>query len=68
MVQRLAAGVATRGMVVLLGHRPAPGQVQVSVDDVVGTLEPDRWQIVVAEERPRASGNGVDAVVCARRR
>lgn len=68
MVQRLAAGVATRGTLVLLGHRPAPGQVQVSVDDVVGTLEPDRWQIVVAEERPRASGNGVDAVVCARRR
>jgi SAM-dependent methyltransferase len=68
MVQRLAAGVATGGTLVLLGHRPAPGQVQVSVEDVVGTLGPDRWQIVVGEERPRANGNGVDAVVCARRR
>ena len=78
MVQRLAAGVATGGTLLLVGHRPidpatgaptpAAGQVQVSVDVAVAALEPDRWEIVVAEERPReAAGSGVDAVVRARR-
>ena len=78
MVRRLAAGVATGGTLLLVGHRPidpatgaptpAAGQVQVSVADAVAALEPDRWEVVVAEDRPRrAAGSGVDAVVRARR-
>ncbi|GIE95537.1 class I SAM-dependent methyltransferase [Paractinoplanes rishiriensis] len=78
MVRRLAAGVAPRGTLLLVGHRPidpatgretaAAAQVQVSVEDATGALDPHEWEILVAEERPRAAaGSGVDAVVCARR-
>ena len=52
-----------------LAHaRAAAGdQVQVSVDDAVAALDPARWEIVVAEDRPRAAaGTGVDAVIRAR--
>jgi hypothetical protein len=42
--------------------------VQVSVDSAVAALEPDRWEVVVAEDRPReVAGSGVDALVRARR-
>jgi len=42
--------------------------VQVSVDDAVAALDPQSWEMVVAEDRPReAAGTGVDAVVRARR-
>jgi SAM-dependent methyltransferase len=79
MVRRLAAGVAAGGTLLLVGHRPtdpatgaatpAAGQVQVSVDEAVEALDSHGWQIVVAEERPRATvGTGVDAVVRAVRR
>lgn len=78
-VRRLAAGVAPGGALLLVGHRPidpatgnataAAGQVQVSVDTAVAALDPGDWEIVVAEDRPRAAaGSGVDAVVHARRR
>jgi SAM-dependent methyltransferase len=78
MVQRLAAGVAIGGTLLLVGHQPvdpatgaptpAAGQVQVSVDEAVAALDPRHWEIVVAEDRPReALGTGVDAVVRARR-
>ena len=78
MVRRLGAGVASGGTLLLVGHRPtdpatgqptpAAGQVQVSVEGAVAALEPDRWEVVVAEERPRVvAGSGVDAVVRARR-
>jgi SAM-dependent methyltransferase len=78
MVRRLAAGVAPGGTLLLVAHRPtdpatgeptrAAGQVQVSVEEAVGALEPSRWEVVVAEERPRqVAGSGVDAVVHARR-
>ena len=74
MVRRLAAGVAPGGTLLLVGHRPvdpatgaptpAAGQVQISVDTAVAALDPSRWDILVAEERPRAAvGSGVDAVV-----
>ena len=74
MVQRLGTGVAPGGTLLLVGHRPtdpatgvptpAAGQVQVSVDEAVQALGPDEWQVVVAEERPRAAvGSGVDAIV-----
>ncbi|MGQ0574834.1 MAG: class I SAM-dependent methyltransferase [Pseudonocardia sp.] len=79
MMLRMAAAVAPGGTLVLVGHRPldpvtgaatpAAGQVQVGVDDAVAALDPARWELVTAEDRPRAvAGTGVDAVVCARRR
>lgn len=78
MVGRLASGVAPGGTLFLVGHRPidpatgaataAAGQVQVSVECAVAALNPEEWELVVAEERPRgAAGTGVDAVIRARR-
>jgi hypothetical protein len=75
----MANGVASRGTLFLVGHRPidpstgaataAANQVQVSVEGAVAALDSKVWEWVVAEERPRAvAGTGVDAVVCARRR
>ena len=79
MVERMATGVARGGTLVLAGHRPidpatgaataAAGQVQVSVDAARAALDPDRWELVVAADRPRpTAGTGVDAVIRARRR
>ena len=78
-LERMASGVARGGTLFLVGHRPidpatgaataAAGQVQVSVEAALAALDPDRWEPVVAEERPRATaGTGVDAVIRARRR
>jgi SAM-dependent methyltransferase len=78
-VPRLATGVASRGTLFLVGHRPfdpatgaataAAGQVHVSVEAALAALDPGRWQMVVAEDRPRPiAGTGVDAVIRARRR
>jgi 2-polyprenyl-3-methyl-5-hydroxy-6-metoxy-1,4-benzoquinol methylase len=78
MVRRMASGVAPGGMLCMVGHRPidpatgkptaAASQVQVSVESAVAELAPTGWQLVVAEERPRAvAGTGVDAVILARR-
>jgi SAM-dependent methyltransferase len=77
MVSRLATGVAPGGILLLVGHLPvdpvtgaetsAAGQVQVTVD-AAATLDSRRWQMLIAEERPRAAaGTGFDAVICARR-
>jgi SAM-dependent methyltransferase len=74
MVSRLASGVASGGTLFLVGHLPvdpatgepslAADQRQVTVEDAVEALDPREWQVVVAEERPRAAtGSGVDAVV-----
>lgn len=42
----------------------AANQVQVSVEEAVAALDPKVWELVVAEERPRAvAGTGVDAVI-----
>jgi SAM-dependent methyltransferase len=79
LVRRLSAGVAPGGTLLLVGHRPvdpatgaptpAAGQVQISVEEAVAALHPARWEIPIAEERPRqAAGTGVDAVVRARAR
>ncbi|MBX3187462.1 MAG: class I SAM-dependent methyltransferase [Labilithrix sp.] len=79
MVRRLSSGVAPGGTLLMVGHRPidpvtgsptaAASQVQVSVESATGALEPSAWDLVVAEERPRAiAGTGVDAVIVARRR
>jgi 2-polyprenyl-3-methyl-5-hydroxy-6-metoxy-1,4-benzoquinol methylase len=78
MVGRMANGVAPGGTLFLVGHRPidpntgaataAASQVQVSVEGAVAALESNVWELVVAEERPRAvTGTGVDAVIRARR-
>jgi 2-polyprenyl-3-methyl-5-hydroxy-6-metoxy-1,4-benzoquinol methylase len=78
MVRRMASGVAPGGTLFMVGHRPvdpatgaatrAAGQVQVSVEAATAALDPRSWQLVVAEERPRAAaGSGVDAVIRARR-
>jgi 2-polyprenyl-3-methyl-5-hydroxy-6-metoxy-1,4-benzoquinol methylase len=77
-VRRMASGVAPGGTLLLAGHRPvdpatgnptaAAGQVQVSVGDAVAALDPGAWELVAAEDRPRAAaGSGVDAVIRARR-
>lgn len=76
VVRRLAAAVAPGGSLLLVGHRPvdpqtgeptpAAGQNQISVDEAVAALDSKRWDILIAEDRPRqAAGSGVDAVVCA---
>lgn len=78
-VQRMATGVARGGTYVLVGHRPidpttgastaAAGQEQVSVEAALAALDPNRWELVVADDRPRPiAGTGVDAVIRARRR
>jgi SAM-dependent methyltransferase len=78
-VQRMAAAVAPGGTLLLAGHRPvdpatgaetaAAGQVQVSVDTSTAALDPARWDLITAEDRPRPqAATGVDAVICARRR
>ena len=79
MVQRMAAGVGPVGTIFMVGHRPidpatgaetaAAGQVQVSVEAARAALDPDRWEMLVADERPRSmAGTGIDAVIRARRR
>lgn len=79
MVRRMAAGVASGGTLFLVGHRPvdpatgaatrAANQLQVSVEAAIAALDPDAWDIIVAEERPRSvAGSGVDAVIRARRK
>jgi SAM-dependent methyltransferase len=79
MVARLAAGVAPGGTLLLVGHlpidpltgaeTPAAGQVQVTVEAAVAALDGRRWELAIAEDRPRsAAGTGFDAVICARRR
>jgi 2-polyprenyl-3-methyl-5-hydroxy-6-metoxy-1,4-benzoquinol methylase len=75
-VQRMAAGVAPGGTLLLVGHRPidpdtgartpAAGQAQVSVEEAVAALS--GWELMVAEDRRRAvADTGVDAVIQARR-
>lgn len=79
IVKRMASGVAAGGTLFLVGHRPidpatgaataAANQVQVSVAGAMQALDPNLWEVVVAEERSRAvAGTGVDAVIRARRR
>lgn len=78
MVRRMASAVAPGGTLLMVGHRPidpatgkptsAANQLQVSVDSAVGALDPNEWELVVAEERARpVAGTGVDAVIRATR-
>jgi SAM-dependent methyltransferase len=77
-IQKLGDAVAVGGTLLMIGHRPidpatgaptpAAGQVQISVDDAIAVLDREHWELLVAEERPRAvAGSGVDAVIRARR-
>jgi SAM-dependent methyltransferase len=79
MVTRLGSGVAPGGTLFLVGHlpvdpatgapSPAAGQVQVTVDAATAALDPNEWDILVAENRPRsADGAGADAEIRAVRR
>ena len=80
MVRRLSAGVAPGGTLFMVGHRPidpatgaettaASVSLQISVDAATTALDPERWTLLVAEDRPRPMArSGVDAVVCPRRR
>jgi hypothetical protein len=61
MVQRLATGLARGGTLFLVGAA-ATGQVQVSVAQARAALDPDLWELVAGEERPRPAG-GADAVI-----
>jgi 2-polyprenyl-3-methyl-5-hydroxy-6-metoxy-1,4-benzoquinol methylase len=77
MVRRMASGVRPGGTLFMVGHRPidpatgqstaAASQVQVSLESATA-LDRRAWEVMVAEERPRAvDGTGVDAVILARR-
>jgi SAM-dependent methyltransferase len=77
-IARMAGAVAVGGTLLMVGHRPidpatgaatrAAGQQQVSVERARAVLEPSRWALSIAEDRPRAvAGSGVDAVILGRR-
>ena len=66
LVGRMAGGVAPGGTLFLVGHLEAAGQQQVSVEAVRAVLDPERWELVVAEERLRPV-SGTDAVLSALR-
>ena len=77
MVRHLADAVAPGGTLLLVGHQPvdpatgaptrAAGQQQVSLRAARTVLDPGDWTLLVAEERVRSTGSGVDAVIRARR-
>lgn len=77
-IRRLGRGVAPGGHLLLVGHRPidpntgektaAAEQNQVSVEAAQTALPSSDWELLVSEERRRVYGQGVDAVVLARRR
>lgn len=71
-VRRVAGFVAPGGSLLLVGHQDAtravmPGQRQSSVADVIGALDLSSWEVVVAEERERPAGDGLDSVAHLRR-
>ncbi len=82
---RLAAAVAPGGTLLLVGHdvsdlaaganRPHSPELFFGADELAGSLDPEEWEVVVAEARPREAkpheGDVTtvhDAVVVARRR
>lgn len=78
MVRRLAEAVVVGGALFMVGHRPidhetgaptrAAGQSQISIEQARDALDPAHWELIIAQERPRAvAGTGVDAVILARR-
>jgi SAM-dependent methyltransferase len=82
---RLAAAVAPGGTLLIVGHdisdletgahRPDMPEMFFTADEVAGSLDVDRWEVVTVEARPRAGheheGKHItvhDATVAARRR
>lgn len=81
---RLAASVAPGGTLLVVGHDPsglrasgshAPVTAHLTAEEVAASLDPDRWDIIVAEARTRSVTNHGghrstlrDAVLRARRR
>ncbi|MGK5740652.1 FAD-dependent oxidoreductase [Micromonospora sp. URMC 103] len=82
---RLAAAVAPGGTLLIVGHHPRDlrtaahrmhmPEMMYTADDVAAQLDPARWEIVAAQERPRPAvdpeGRDMtvhDAVLVARRR
>lgn len=85
LFRRLAASVAPGGTLLIVGHHPpeqqstsshAPApEAHVAAEEVAASLDPDRWDIAVAEARTRTAashdGHEVtirDAVLRARKR
>ncbi|ADB75659.1 class I SAM-dependent methyltransferase [Geodermatophilus obscurus] len=80
VVAGLAAAVAPGGSLLVVGHRPSEVHVGrpemfFTAQQVAATLDPDAWDVVVCEDRPRtASGPAgrelpvADTVLRARRR
>lgn len=76
-VIRLAEGVVPGGLLLMVGHRPidpktgaktrAAEQNQISVEEAKAAPAHSEWELLLAEERSRADGQGADAVVLARR-
>ena len=68
LFRRLAAAVAPGGTLLVVAHDPtdvhhngahAPSpQSTVAVEEVVGTLEAEKWDVAVAETRSRAAADG----------
>ncbi|UVS79061.1 bifunctional 2-polyprenyl-6-hydroxyphenol methylase/3-demethylubiquinol 3-O-methyltransferase UbiG [Actinokineospora sp. UTMC 2448] len=76
---KLASAVSPGGTLLVVGHDPADHhsvpEAHSTTADVIAALEPDRWDVVVAESRTRVAtdphGRGVelhDAVLRARKR
>lgn len=63
LVRRLAAAVAPGGTLLLVDHDPAdahsaahaPAEVGRTAEQVAASLDPERWEIVVAEARTRTA-------------
>ncbi|MER7460992.1 class I SAM-dependent methyltransferase [Micromonospora sp. NPDC126480] len=82
LVRRLAAAVAPGGTLLLVNHDPAdahsaahaPAEAGVTAEQAAACLDPQRWEIVVAEARTRTTSHHGreltlrDTVLRARRR
>ncbi|MQA16921.1 MAG: methyltransferase domain-containing protein [Pseudonocardiaceae bacterium] len=81
LFRRLAAAVAPGGTLLIVGHHPSGPQhasspeAYFTAEDVAASLDPDRWDIAVAEARTRSAtghdGHEItvrDAVLQARKR
>ncbi len=60
-VVRMAGAVNPGGTLFLVGHHPLD-QNQITSQAAIDALADDPWEIYVAEDRERPTGDGVDAV------
>lgn len=64
---RLAAAVTPGGTLLIVGHsasdihagarRPAAPDLYFSTEEIAGSLDPQQWQVLVSESRPRIAQN-----------